>query len=573
MKGMSIKLKVSLVLAGALVLIFGIQLVISSNQQEEIVATLYDQNISELQWSLAKTVESIMVSGENEKLQPLAERALEKEVAQEVTIVDAAGIITRSSDGASVGNRAADSEWSRVLSDGSEITLEKEINGEPMVVSYKAFSNEEACQDCHDIEEEKILGGMKLVKSKAAMKEQLAGGFNSLLMLSVVAVIVLIGVIYFTIRREIFSCMANVQKKLQRAAAGDIDQDIVVDSNNEVGRMMASVRDLLEYIKGFSRASSKIADGDLRVDIQPVSEKDRLGHDFVRMVARFSGLVRTLSENTRNLMTVSEAISGAADETSRGATDQSNQVTQVSTATEQMSATIIETAQNSSEASERSRKANEAAAMGGETVLEMRSGMQKIAEVVQGSAASIAKLSDSANRIGEIVSVINDIADQTNLLALNAAIEAARAGEQGRGFAVVADEVRKLAERTGKATTEISGMIKSVQTDTEAAVGSMESGMAQIGQGQELSENAKASLDEIVAMSQEVMDMIQQIATASEEQSVTADEIQKNIVQVADVARESTGIAERTASTAGQLRRQSEQMAELAGQFEVNESN
>ena len=196
--------------------------------------------------------------------------------------------------------------------------------------------------------------------------------------------------------------------------------------------------------------------------------------------------------------------------------------------------------------------------------------MQKIADVVRESGESIGKLSKSADQIGEIISVIDDIADQTNLLALNAAIEAARAGEQGRGFAVVADEVRKLAERTGKATTEISGMIKSIQNETAEAVKGMEAGTTEVEQGRELADKAGNSLNEIVNMSQRVMDMIQQIATATEEQSSAAEEISKNIEHISTVTEENAKGAEQSAAAAEQLNRQAEGLKQIVSEYKVN---
>ena len=155
--------------------------------------------------------------------------------------------------------------------------------------------------------------------------------------------------------------------------------------------------------------------------------------------------------------------------------------------------------------------------------------MIKISEVVKQSAETVQALGKSSDQIGEIVQVIDDIADQTNLLALNAAIEAARAGEQGRGFAVVADEVRKLAERTTKATKEIATMIKQIQKDTNDAVESMQQGTAEVEVGKKLAEKAGSSLQEIIHGAEQVVDIVTQVAAASEEQSSAAEQISKNI--------------------------------------------
>ncbi|MBD3331961.1 chemotaxis protein, partial [candidate division GN15 bacterium] len=252
--------------------------------------------------------------------------------------------------------------------------------------------------------------------------------------------------------------------------------------------------------------------------------------------------------------------------------DQSNQVNQVSTAIEEMTATILQSSKNAGEAKETAEGASGTATSGGQVVNDTIQGMQRIAGVVRESAESIGKLAKSADQIGEIIGVIDDIADQTNLLALNAAIEAARAGEQGRGFAVVADEVRKLAERTGKATGEITDMIKGIQTETNDAVGSMETGIQEVDKGRELADQAGNSLTEIVNMSQRVMDMIQQIATASEEQSTAAEQISKNIEHISSVTKESASGAEQSAAAAEELSRQADGLQAMVARFRITDS-
>jgi methyl-accepting chemotaxis protein len=192
---------------------------------------------------------------------------------------------------------------------------------------------------------------------------------------------------------------------------------------------------------------------------------------------------------------------------------------------------------------------------------------------VRNSSESIGKLSDSVHQIGAIIEVIDDIADQTNLLALNAAIEAARAGEQGRGFAVVADEVRKLAERTGKATGEITTMIKGIQVQTGEAVSVMQSGIKEVDAGRQLADQAGDSLGQIVQMSQQVMDMIQQIATAAEEQSSAAEQISRTVEQISSVTKETAAGAEQSSAAADQLNRQAEGLRQMIGKFEIKGGN
>jgi hypothetical protein len=198
--------------------------------------------------------------------------------------------------------------------------------------------------------------------------------------------------------------------------------------------------------------------------------------------------------------------------------------------------------------------------------------MIRIADVVEQSAQTVETLGRSSDQIGEIVQVIDDIADQTNLLALNAAIEAARAGEQGRGFAVVADEVRKLAERTTQATKEIAAMIRQIQKDTSGAVESMMHGKKEVESGKELARKAGESLKEIITGATNVVDTVTLVATGSERQSAASAEIARNIDAISTVTQETATGTEQIAKAAEDLSRLTVHLQELTGQFKIDQS-
>ncbi len=305
------------------------------------------------------------------------------------------------------------------------------------------------------------------------------------------------------------------------------------------------------------------------------TRKDEIGmlqQAFDGFVLSIKQTLVQVSEASAAVASASTQISSSTEELAAGAQEQSSQSAEVAGAVEEMTKTIMENSRNASDTASTAKKAKDTAVEGGDVVRRTVDGMKEIAKVVNKSADTVKALGKSSDQIGEIISVIDDIADQTNLLALNAAIEAARAGEQGRGFAVVADEVRKLAERTTKATKEIASMIKQIQTDTKEAVISMDEGTKKVGEGITLADRAGASLEEIVQISQQVTDKVTQIAAASEEQSSASEQISKNVEAISAVTQQSASGTQQIARTAEDLNRLTENLQEILAKFNLNAS-
>lgn len=381
---------------------------------------------------------------------------------------------------------------------------------------------------------------------------------------------VLLGMfVAFFISRGISRPVSMMAEIADQISVGDVNQSIEYESKDEVGVLAGSFRNLVDYMKTLAGAAERIADNDLTVDIEPKSESDVLGNSFKTMTTNLRQMIRQLADNAKELVSAATEIASASEEMSRGANDQADQVGQVSTAIEEMTATIVESSKNAGEASDVARGASDTANSGNSVVAQTIQGLSKITESARNTGQIIGELATASDKIGEIIGVIDDIADQTNLLALNAAIEAARAGEQGRGFAVVADEVRKLAERTGKATGEITDMIKGIQKDSNSAVEAMNEAGELVSDGQDMANQAGDALNEILGMTQKVMDMIQMIATASEEQSTAAEQISKNIEQVSSITKETATGAEQSAAAAEELNRQAEGLREMVSKFTV----
>jgi len=336
-----------------------------------------------------------------------------------------------------------------------------------------------------------------------------------------------------------------------------------------------SVRTIIGVIREGTKVLGEIAEGDLTARMVGDYNNNYKGYQsqINGVGVALENIVKEVIDAVSATASASNQISSSSEEMAAGAQEQSSQTSEIALAVEQMVTTILQTTQNTDKAAKAAKNAGQVAKEGGRDVYETVNGMVRIAEVVKKSAETVQALGKSSDQIGEIVQVIDDIADQTNLLALNAAIEAARAGEQGRGFAVVADEVRKLAERTTKATKEIALMIKQIQKDTAGAVVSMNEGTNEVERGKTLADKAGASLQEIIKGAQEVVDIVMQVACASQEQSSVAEEIGKNIDSISHVTHESASGVQQIARAAEDLNRLTTGLQESVAKFKISDSS
>ena len=328
--------------------------------------------------------------------------------------------------------------------------------------------------------------------------------------------------------------------------------------------IIAPINKTVEVIEG-------VAQGDLtrRIDVTSRDEIGALAEHFNHLVEKLHEAIMQVAGSSNEVSSAAGMLDNATEHMATGVEEAAMQVNSVAAASEEMSKTTSEIAHNCVVAAKSSEKANSSASSGEKIIQETIEVMNRINNRVKESAEIIKNLGVRSDQIGEIVGLINDVADQTNLLALNAAIEAARAGEHGRGFAVVADEVRKLAERTSDATKEIRETIQSMQSETKKAVVSMEEGVNDVGQGTVEAAKSGEALKDILHQINKVTSEINQIAVASEEETATTNEIASSIQQISQVMQETSKRIQGNAEASAKLANLSKTLQEMVGQFRL----
>jgi len=334
----------------------------------------------------------------------------------------------------------------------------------------------------------------------------------------------------------------------------------------------AVIRSISRRLRAAENMTSAIASGNL-VDVIPEPSGDEIGDLVAKMTIMRNSLhevMAALRQNVDHLNNSARELSAAAANGANASESQSQAASGVAAAVEEMSASIHHVEENAKDAHAITQTSAERSDEGGQVIHDAAEEMTRIAESVVTTASTIRELEDYSSQISSIAGVIKEIAEQTNLLALNAAIEAARAGEQGRGFAVVADEVRKLAERTSQSTQEISGMITRIQAGTQHAVREMEEGVNRVNEGVQLAHRAGETVTGLKDSANQVTYAVTQISHALQEQVGATREITSRVESIAQGAEENSVSAAQTASSARQLEELSHRLVMLAGKFRIS---
>jgi len=388
--------------------------------------------------------------------------------------------------------------------------------------------------------------------------------------------------------QELRDSLDKVNDQLEeRAKATEAESRTVVRFAALITISVAGICSLLMFGFTFSTARSinrrlgdllsgleKVAAGDLTKHVESISvdELGEVAHWLNRSVDKLHDAIFRVRYNTEQVADASRKIQLDAASSVDKARIECDEARQIDVAMRESKAAVAEVASNSGRAAEAAQRAADAAHNGGTTVEQALEEMKQLSSVVSDTAKNVAELGQGSREIGEISNVIDDIANQTNLLALNAAIEAARAGEQGRGFAVVADEVRKLADRTTQATREIGQKIEHIRRITQVTIESMQRGTERAAVGAERTAKAGSALKEIIRVAEEVGAMVGEIDASSTQQANAVASMEQHVVKVAKTSEDSVEVAELAAKESSTLSEKAEDLRQLVGQFKLREA-
>ncbi len=370
----------------------------------------------------------------------------------------------------------------------------------------------------------------QLTQSQTVVRDTDAAHAKNMLIIATLLALAFGLLAAWAITRQIIIPLNQTLKVAEQVAAGDLTHNLVSQRRDELGQLQRSMQSMTQGLRE---------------------------------------LIGGISDGVTQIASAAEELSAVTEQTSAGVNNQKVETDQVATAMNEMAATVQEVARNAEEASEAAVAADQQAREGDKVVGEAIAQIERLATEVGHSTEAMGELKRESDKIGSVLDVIKSVAQQTNLLALNAAIEAARAGEAGRGFAVVADEVRSLAQRTQKSTEEIEELIVGLQTGTQQVATIMDNSRSLTDSSVELTRRAGGSLESITRTVSAIQAMNQQIAAAAEQQSAVAEEINRSVLNVRDVSDQTSAASEETAASSVELARLGTHLQMLVGRFKV----
>lgn len=418
------------------------------------------------------------------------------------------------------------------------------------------------------------VGGFEDVKARCLVNSEIAHGAISLMTIGLIVAVLVGGLLAWTLAHLITGPLRKSVDFAGMVAAGNLDRTLDIHQKDEVGRLADALNSMVGTLSQRIRDAAAATEEAQRRQAEATramseAEKARKEAEQAKRQGMLDAAAR-LESVVAGVSKASEELANQVRQASLGAQEQAARISETATAMEEMNSTVLEVARNAGTTAEASNQARDKAAAGSSEVQKVVAGMATINSGAEELRAEMEDLSRKAESIGAILNVISDIADQTNLLALNAAIEAARAGEAGRGFAVVADEVRKLAEKTMQATAQVGQAIRGIQDGTAKNMAKVENTVRMVDDVTALANNSGMALSEIVSLVDSESDQIRAIATASEEQSATSEEINRSIEEVSRIASETASAMQASDEVVLNLGQQAQELDNLIREMKSN---
>ncbi|WP_022965588.1 methyl-accepting chemotaxis protein [Denitrificimonas caeni] len=531
---MSVQTKINIALLSVFFVVMSASLIFSVNNEKKLVLDVVEQQTKDTADSYFDSINTMMLTGTMAQRNVLRDKILSRPGITDARIIRT-DLIT-SVFGPGYDHQAPSDELDRRALAGEEIVeVSDDGRGRILTVINPIHASKDYrgtdCLGCHQVAPDSVVGAVRISYSLDALDNQVERNMWTAATIQLLLLLAGLAVMVFIVRRTVIKRIHAMRHTMEAIAKDDdLSYSVVVESRDEVGAM---------------------------------------GDAFNRMIAKFKQSLHAVSDVTQQLHDVSDQVSHVADTTLRAVVEQRTETDMVASAMNEMSATVQEVARHATQTAAASQGADEESRQGVLVAQQAIDGIRELIIEIESAAHVVQQVETDTANISAVLDVIKGIAEQTNLLALNAAIEAARAGEQGRGFAVVADEVRTLASRTQKSTEEIQNMIERLQHGVKNAVAAMEGAQQRATKGSDCVEKASQSLHVIAAEVATINDMNTQIATAAEEQSVVAEEINRNITTISSIADNTSAGATQTAQSSEELVRLAAELRRLVNQFKL----
>ncbi|TDQ39492.1 methyl-accepting chemotaxis protein [Thiopseudomonas denitrificans] len=519
---LSVQSKINLALLAVFFVIMAVSLAFSVMAERKLVLEVVEQQTRDAADSYFDSINTMMLTGTMAQRGVLREKILERPGVVDARIIRNEAIT--SVFGPGYDHQApADELDRRALQDEAIIEIDSSSGQRILTVINPVHASRNYrgtdCLMCHMVPEDSVVGAVRISYSLEELDKQVQRNFWTSALIQAVLLVLGLAVIIAIVRRVVIGRVHALRRTMEDMTRDDdLSHTVSIGANDEIGAM---------------------------------------GHAFNQMITKFRHSLQAVADVTGRLGRVTDEVSSVADNTLQQVMQQRTETDMVASAMNEMSATVQEVAGNAARTAQASQNADDEARQGVSVASEASQAIGLLIEEIEQAAQVVGRVQADSSSISEVLGVITGIAEQTNLLALNAAIEAARAGEQGRGFAVVADEVRTLASRTQNSTEEIQQMIQRLHAAVADAVKAMEVARQRAAHSVGHVENAAQSLNSIAAEVSGINDMNLQIAAAAEEQSAVAEEINRNIATISQ-------IADNTSQGAAGTHEQSEALVELA---------